>query len=104
MVQVLLVECLTLLINNSFSQYNEQVDALLIAKEITDEIDELVDCINRSEANFIIVTNEVGTGLVPTNRIGRLYRDLLGRANQILAKRANEVYLMVVGIPLKIKP
>jgi adenosylcobinamide kinase/adenosylcobinamide-phosphate guanylyltransferase len=42
-------------------------------------------------------------GLVPANNIGRLYRDLLGRANQLLAARADEVYLMVSGLPLKLK-
>jgi len=50
-----------------------------------------------------MVTNEVGLGLVPANRMGRLYRDLLGRANQILAQRADEIYLMVAGIPAPIK-
>jgi len=68
------------------------------------EVDGLVDCINHTEASFIIVTNEVGLGLVPANRVGRLYRDLLGRVNQLLAERADEVYLMLAGLPLQIKP
>jgi adenosylcobinamide kinase/adenosylcobinamide-phosphate guanylyltransferase len=68
------------------------------------EIDELVDCINRVNTSFIIVSNEVGLGLVPDNRVGRLYRDLLGRANQVLAQRADEIYLMAAGIPVRIKP
>ena len=51
-----------------------------------------------------MVTNEVGTGLVPDNRLGRLYRDLLGKANQLLARQAEEVYLMVAGLPVRIKP
>ena len=68
------------------------------------EIDELVDCINQVKARFIIVSNEVGLGLVPDNRIGRLYRDLLGRANQILAQCVDEIYLMMAGIPVQIKP
>jgi adenosylcobinamide kinase/adenosylcobinamide-phosphate guanylyltransferase len=49
------------------------------------------------------VTNEVGLGLVPDNRVSRLYRDSLGRANQLLAGHVDEVYLMVSGIPVKIK-
>ena len=68
------------------------------------EINELVECINRVNASFIIVTNEVGLGLVPANRLGRLYRDLLGRANQMLAQQADEIYLMVAGLAVKIKP
>ena len=59
---------------------------------------------NKVDASFIIVSNEVGLGLVPANRVGRLYRDLLGRANQILAQHADEVYLMVAGLPMKITP
>ncbi len=50
-----------------------------------------------------MVTNEVGTGLVPANKVGRLYRDLLGKANQLLAEQADEVYLMVAGLPVPIK-
>jgi len=51
-----------------------------------------------------MVTNEVGAGLVPASKLGRLYRDSLGRANRILAEQADEVYLMVAGIPVAIKP
>ena len=64
----------------------------------------LVECINHIDASFIIVTNEVGMGLVPANKMGRLYRDLLGKANQLLAQGADEVYLMVAGLPVLIKP
>jgi len=105
--QVVIVDCITLLVNNIFSQYSnqasEQVDASLIEQELATEIDELLECINRINASFIFVTNEVGTGLVPVNRIGRLYRDLLGRANQLLAQRADEVYLMVAGLAVPVK-
>ena len=106
--RVVVVDCITLLVNNIFSQYShqtdEQIDASLIEKEVIAEISELVEYINQIEASFIIVTNEVGLGLVPTSRLGRLYRDLLGRANQLLAERADEIYLMVAGLPVKIKP
>jgi len=106
--QVVIVDCITLLVNNIFSQYidqtSKQIDAPIIEKRVTGEIDELVDGINNIDASFIIVTNEVGTGLVPTNRVGRLYRDLLGKANQLLAQGVDEVYLMVAGLPVLIKP
>ncbi len=107
--QVVIVDCITLLVNNIYSQYadqtGEQIDALLVEKEVTREISELVEATDRLAATvFIIVTNEVGTGLVPANKIGRLYRDLLGKANQLLAKQADEVYLMVAGLPVPIKP
>ena len=106
--QVVIIDCITLLVNNVFGQYShqsgEQIDAPLIEQKLTSEISELVECIDHTAASFIIVTNEVGTGLVPANRVGRLYRDLLGKANQILAQRADEIYLMVAGLPLTIKP
>ena len=106
--KVVIVDCITLLVNNTFGQYShqtgEQIDAPLIEKNLTAEINELVECIDQVDASFIIVTNEVGLGLVPANRVGRLYRDLLGKANQILAQHADEIYLMVAGLPVQIKP
>ena len=106
--RVVVVDCITLLVNNIFSQYSdqssEQIDVPLIEEKLVAEINELVECINQVDASFIIVTNEVGLGLVPANRVGRLFRDLLGRANQILAQHADEIYLMVTGLPVQINP
>jgi len=51
----------------------------------------------------IFVTNEVGQGIVPENPLARAYRDLAGRSNQILAQSADNVYLVVAGLPLEIK-
>ena len=106
--QVVIVDCITLLVSNIFSRYADQagehIDASLVEKEVISEISKLVECINCLDASFIIVTNEVGTGLVPANKMGRLYRDLLGKANQLLAERADEVYLMVAGLAVPIKP
>ena len=106
--QTVIVDCITLLINNIFVQHSrqtgEEIDATLVEKEFLDEIGELIRCIDQSQVNFIIVTNEVGLGLVPANRMSRMYRDLLGKANQMLAQHADEVYLMVAGLPLQIKP
>jgi len=102
--QTVIIDCITLLINNIFQQHGEDTDAAIIEKAVMAEIDELVDCIDQSGASFIIVTNEVGLGLVPANKLGRFYRDLLGKANQMLAEHADEVYLLVAGIPVTIKP
>jgi len=102
--QTVIIDCITLLINNIFQQHDEEIDATIIEKEVMAEIGELVNCIDHVDARFIIVTNEVGLGLVPANKAGRLYRDLLGKANQMLAQHADEVYLMVAGIPVTIKP
>jgi adenosyl cobinamide kinase/adenosyl cobinamide phosphate guanylyltransferase len=67
-----------------------------------------IDALERTRAaggwDLIVVTNEVGLGIVPANPLGRVFRDALGRANQALAARADEVYLLVAGLPLRIKP
>ncbi|MFC2041268.1 bifunctional adenosylcobinamide kinase/adenosylcobinamide-phosphate guanylyltransferase [Chloroflexota bacterium] len=106
--RVVIVDCITLLVNNVLGEYiaqaGETVDDSLVEKAADSEISELVECINYLDATFIIVTNEVGTGLVPANKMGRLYRDLLGKANQLLAQQADEVYYMVAGLPVRIKP
>jgi len=106
--RVVIIDCITLLVNNLFSQYSDQtdqpIDASLIEPKLMAEINELIECMNQTNASFIMVTNEVGTGLVPPNQVGRLYRDLLGKANQMLAQVADEVYLMVAGLPVPIKP
>ncbi|MFC2034347.1 bifunctional adenosylcobinamide kinase/adenosylcobinamide-phosphate guanylyltransferase [Chloroflexota bacterium] len=106
--ELVIVDCITLLVNNVIGQYaddsGEQFDTSLVERDVVSEINELIDCMKRLDISFIVVTNEVGTGLVPVNKMGRVYRDLLGRANQLLAKQADEVYLMVTGLPLMIKP
>jgi adenosylcobinamide kinase/adenosylcobinamide-phosphate guanylyltransferase len=103
--QVVIVDCLTLLVSNVIGQCGdpEQVDAGLVSEKLAVEIEELVDCIEEVEASFILVSNEVGMGLVPDNRLGRLYRDCLGKANRELAQRVDTVYLMIAGIPMVVK-
>ena len=106
--RTVIVDCITLLVSNILNKYShqadEQIDSSMIEKEVASEIDELIGCIDRANAAFIIVTNDVGLGLVPADKLSRLYRDLLGRANQMLAEHADEVYLMVAGLPVPIKP
>ncbi|MFC1898738.1 bifunctional adenosylcobinamide kinase/adenosylcobinamide-phosphate guanylyltransferase [Chloroflexota bacterium] len=102
-----IVDCITLLVNNVFNKYanstGEPDNPSLVEQDTMAEISSLIACINMVKAKFIVVTNEVGEGLVPVNSIGRLYRDLLGKANQMLAESADQVYLMMAGLPLKIK-
>jgi len=103
-----IVDCVTLLVSNVLGEYcdeaGENIDVPLVEREVFEEIGMLVETISRTDADFIVVTNEVGLGLVPANWMGRLYRDLLGKANQLLAQEVDEVYLMVSGLPLQIKP
>lgn len=109
--EVVLLDCLTLLVSNiitkedgELSCHCERNEAISEAeKRVIDEIEELIECIDTHESTFIVVSNEVGLGLVPENRLGRVYRDLLGKANQLLARQADVVYFMASGISLKIK-
>ena len=104
--QVVIVDCLTLLVSNVISQCGGdagQVDPEVIEDRVGVEIKELVECIGGVDASFIIVSNEVGMGLVPESRLGRLYRDILGKVNQELARHADEVRLMVAGIAVDVK-
>jgi adenosylcobinamide kinase / adenosylcobinamide-phosphate guanylyltransferase len=106
--ELVIIDCITLLITNILCQIDDKdfdtCDESVLEKKVYAEINELLDCLKNVNAEFIIVSNEVGLGIVPDNRISRIYRDLLGRANQILAASADEVYLMIAGIPLRVKP
>ena len=98
---VVIIDCITLLVSNLME--DENTDAGTWEKKVVTEIKSLITLLKNSKANFIIVSNEVGLGLVPTTPIGRAYRDILGIANQMLARNADEVYLMVAGIPVVLK-
>ena len=106
--ELVLIDCITLLVSNVLCQYSADQFAAqteeMLEKQVTAEIEELQETLKNLPASFIIVSNEVGLDIVPDNRLGRLYRDFLGRANQMLARSADEVYFMVAGIPLRVKP
>ncbi|MEN6409340.1 MAG: bifunctional adenosylcobinamide kinase/adenosylcobinamide-phosphate guanylyltransferase [Anaerolineaceae bacterium] len=103
--EVVLLDCLTLLVSNvtllGMDDFDHP-DELAAANRVEEEISGLISTIKKSPADWIIVTNEVGLGLVPPFPVGRIYRDLLGRANQRIAAQADEVYWLVAGIPVPI--
>jgi adenosylcobinamide kinase / adenosylcobinamide-phosphate guanylyltransferase len=101
--KTVILDDITLLVSNIFQQNEGTTDAVVIEKAVVKEIKELINCMEHSTARFIIVTNEVGLGIVPADRVSRLYRDLLGKANQMLAQYADEVILMVAGLPVSLK-
>lgn len=104
--RVVILDCITVLTGNLLSRMIEvekKTDNKVILKKIIKEIESIIECMNSTEANFIIVTNEVGMGVVPENPMGRFYRDLLGKANQLIADRIDRVYFMIAGVPLQIK-
>jgi adenosylcobinamide kinase/adenosylcobinamide-phosphate guanylyltransferase len=101
--EVILIDCLTLLTSNLLLRKESKVKDSKWQGEILVEIEKLAEVSYKVPAQVIIVSNEVGMGLVPDNPLGRVYRDILGRANSIIADKADEVFMMVSGIPLKIK-
>jgi len=112
--KVVLVDCITFLVNNllmaaagpdkdpfdppSADPFNEEIEANVAA-----EVEALAKYAREQDITMLVVSNEVGMGLVPPYELGRAYRDILGRANQILARHADEVQFLVAGIPMKVK-
>lgn len=102
---VILLDCLTLLVTNlvmTAASDEDHPDEQAAFQAVNDELDQLIPAIRASKSDWIVVSNEVGLGLVPPYPLGRIYRDLLGRANQELAAVADEVFWMVAGIPVPI--
>lgn len=91
-----LIDCLGLAVSNLLAEGLED-------SEILASIQDLAQSISRTKITTILVSNEVGSSLIPDNLLGRRFCDLLGFANQIMAKQADEVILMQSGIPMTIK-
>ncbi len=99
---ILLLDCLTLWVNNILYSY-EQKSLNFTEIQITVLCNELLDVSIGHPGTIIFVTNEIGSGIVPENSSSRRYRDLVGRCNQNIAQKANEVVLVSCGIPLTLK-
>ena len=109
----LLVDCLTNMITNIIFE-NQNIDwnnfekklyiqtLKKLNKNVENSVDELLNFTNQFE-NTVIVSNELGMGLVPSYPLGRYFREIAGKMNQIVAEKADEVYFVVSGIPMKIK-
>lgn len=99
---VLLMDCVTLLVSNILLAQESEPEAVIEAAVQT-EIEALMSIQTQLGVPLIVVSNEVGLGLVPPYPLGRVYRDILGRANQRLAAGANKVIFMVAGLPMTVK-
>lgn len=100
--KVALIDCLTLWATNFFFAESSE-DCIPDVDKCLEEIKAEFDKFTNQDATFIFVTNEIGNGGVSGNAIQRRFTDLLGWLNQYVAKKADEVYLTVCGIPVKIK-
>ena len=102
-VQVVLIDCLTVLLSNLLLEAEDDPFAPEVEARVVAEIEAIAGVTAEFPGTFIVVSNEAGMGVVPPYPLGRAFRDLQGRANQILAQHADAVYLLVAGVPLRIK-
>jgi adenosylcobinamide kinase/adenosylcobinamide-phosphate guanylyltransferase len=94
---VVLVDCLTLWLSNLLVRGAADGEAVAA-------VDRLLEAAARCPAPIVMVTNEVGMGLVPETPLGRRFRDLAGLAHQRLAARADEIYVAILGLMLRVRP
>jgi len=95
-----LVDCLTLWLSNLMLQWEADPDS---EAKCLARVDELVAALRRFQGTIVLVTNEVGWGIVPATPLGRMYRDAAGRMNQKVAAVADQVFLVSSGIPIELK-
>lgn len=101
---VVVVDCLTLLASNALLTLPEECTQDEANAIVMGEVEGLLAaCEASAPAVWLVVSNEVGMGIVPPSVLGRLYRDALGRANQRIAQAADEVLLLVAGLPWRLK-
>jgi adenosylcobinamide kinase / adenosylcobinamide-phosphate guanylyltransferase len=94
--KAVLVDCVTLWLTNLLLAHDDPARVMA-------EVRTLVGLIPTLQMPVILVSSEVGMGIVPENRLARTFRDLAGEANELLAAGADEVYVMFSGLPLKLK-
>jgi adenosylcobinamide kinase/adenosylcobinamide-phosphate guanylyltransferase len=101
--ELLLLDCLTLLVANATLEGGEEVTLDEARPRVEAEVAGLLAIARSHVGPLLIVSNEVGMGIVPPYLLGRIYQDLLGWANQRIAAQADQVYLLIAGLPVEIK-
>ncbi len=102
-VGVILVDCLTLFVSNWLLNLQSELQGDALNDAVLARVDELVGAMVRTQAHVIVVSNEVGGGVVPPYPLGRAFRDIAGLANQRVASECTKVYWTVAGIPVDVK-
>ncbi|MCK4957136.1 MAG: bifunctional adenosylcobinamide kinase/adenosylcobinamide-phosphate guanylyltransferase [Candidatus Cloacimonetes bacterium] len=107
---LILLDCLTIMVTNLMLAEHEldwdiasQDDVIEIEQKIRQEVEDFLYYAREFEGTTIIVSNELGMGIVPNNNLSRYFRDIAGRMNQLAAQHADEAYLLVSGLPVKLK-
>lgn len=107
--EVLLLDCITVLMTNTLFMDDLDWDTIdektidRVEGRVMEDIKLLISALKESDLQSYLVTNEVGSGIVPENRLARIFRDIAGRINQYIASQADEVYAVISGLPLKLK-
>ena len=94
---VIVLDCITLWLNNLFMACSESV------QQVHESIDALIEQLSQTKGIIVIVSNEVGMGIVPENDLARMYRDVAGSLNQKIARVIRKVVAVMVGIPVVLK-
>ncbi|MGD0845627.1 MAG: bifunctional adenosylcobinamide kinase/adenosylcobinamide-phosphate guanylyltransferase [Geobacteraceae bacterium] len=92
----MLVDCVTLWLANLLFRYNDP-------RQVLDDVALFAAALPLLKSPLVLVSNELGMGIVPENGLARAFRDLAGEANELLARVADEVYVTFSGLPLKLK-
>jgi len=99
----IILDCVTLWVSNIMLAMPVDSSAEVVRRQVEIEIEALLATQAKLGGQWLVVSNEVGLGLVPPSPLGRMYRDMLGWANQRLAQAARRVVFMVAGLPLVVK-
>lgn len=99
--QAILVDCVTLWLSNLLLKYEDAAENS--EERISEDLQRLKTTLHGMVTPVILVSNEVGMGIVPENALARMFRDIAGTANQAVAVVADEVHVVISGIPLKLK-
>ena len=105
----ILLDCVTIMISNLMFdsamdvEGMKQEDLNILEDQIMQEFKKLIKATRIQEKNLILVTNELGSGIVPEYKLGRIFRDIAGRVNQEIARMSDNVYLVSCGLPIKLK-
>jgi len=94
--QVIIIDCITLLISNLMLKGRKE-------GVVIKEINSILSALKKIEGKAFIVSNELGLGIVPKNKLGRDFRDIAGKINQLIAGESDKVFFMISGIAWKIK-
>ncbi|WP_300329578.1 bifunctional adenosylcobinamide kinase/adenosylcobinamide-phosphate guanylyltransferase [Fusobacterium sp.] len=106
----ILLDCLTNMVSNLMILDNDRdwekitMEELNKVKErMVKDVNEILDFVEENNIDMVVVSNELGMGLVPDNYLGRYFREIAGKINQIAAKKSEEAYFVVSGIPMRLK-